>query len=331
MSTATGPVSAAEWEALRSGAAVATQSGAGVLWLTGTDVLDLLNRISTNKLEALPAGNVERTVLTNGDGRVVDLLSIVSVESGFWCLTSAGRAEPVAEWIDLYTFSEDISVEDRTAAATLLSLVGPHAVATAAAVGIPELLPGQAVTHRIAGVETVATRVMTGGAEGFDLIVPGTGVDAVRSAIEEAGAQPVGAAAWEAYRIANGMPAYGTEFGEFNNPLEARLMGIISEDKGCYTGQEVIARLVTYRKVQHRLMAVEVAGTAQPGGELAAGDEPAGRLTSVADLPGGETIGLALVRAAHASPGETLTVAGGSATVEMREPAYAVATEPVED
>ena len=64
-----------------------------------------------------------------------------------------------------------------------------------------------------------------------------------REALEAAGVMTVSGEAWELYRVANGMPAFGAEFGLFNNPLEARLAGAISEDKGCYTGQEVVVHL----------------------------------------------------------------------------------------
>ena len=125
------------------------------------------------------------------------------------------------------------------------------------------------------------------------------------------------------------MPAYGAEFGAFNNPLEARLLGSISDDKGCYTGQEVIARLQTYRKVQRLLMSFTSDAPAVPGDALETEEgSPAGTVTSVCDT-GGRTLGLALVAAKHLSTGSPLRLSGGG-TVTLSEPAYAVATEPVE-
>ena len=134
---------------------------------------------------------------------------------------------------------------------------------------------------------------------------------------------------FEAYRIAQGVPVYGAEFGAFNNPLEARLLGSISDDKGCYTGQEVIARLQTYRKVQRLLMSFTSDAPTVPSDALETEDgSPAGVVTSACSMDD-STAGLALVAAKHAIAGSSLRIAGGG-TVTLSEPAYALATEPME-
>ena len=133
------------------------------------------------------------------------------------------------------------------------------------------------------------------------------------------------AVAFDAYRVAQGVPAYGAEFGAFNNPLEARLLGSISDEKGCYTGQEVIARLQTYRKVRRLLMAFTASAPADSGDALADADgSPAGAVTSVCDV-GGRVFGLALVAAKHAVAGARLRLANGG-EVTLSEPAYAMGT-----
>ena len=247
---------AAEYAALVDGAGLADGSDVGRLRITGYDALDLLNRLTTNKLEELLDGHARLTVLTNGDARVIDVLGLAAVDGALLCLTSPGRADAVIDWLDTYTFGEDITVADRTAETAQLTLAGPEAVgvlATAGVDGIPAALD-RVTQVTIAGVGVTLWRTMTGGAEGFEVIVERADADAVRAALAAADATPVSARAWEAFRIANGMPAYGSEFGEATNPLESRLRGAISEDKGCYTGQEVVARLLTYGKVQRRLM-----------------------------------------------------------------------------
>ena len=151
-----------------------------------------------------------------------------------------------------------------------------------------------------------------------------------RAALLDAGAAEAGAETFEAHRIAQGVPAWGAEFGMFNNPLEARLLGSISDDKGCYTGQEVIARLQTYRKVQRLLMAFTTAGDAAPGDALEAEDgSPAGVVTSAYNAGDGRALGLALVASKFAVAGSSLRLSGGG-TAALSEPAYALATEPVE-
>ncbi len=328
---------AAEYRALVDGAGLADRSGAGRLRITGADALDLLNRLTTNELEELPDGRARLTVLTNGDARVIDVLALASVDGGTWCLTSPGRADAVIDWLDTYTFGEDIAVADRTAETVQLTLAGPEAARVLAAAGVTgaPAVTWAALDHvaqvTIAGASVVLWHTLTGGAEGFEVIAERSAGDGVGAALVAAGATPVSAGAWETFRIANGMPAYGLEFGEANNPLESRLRGAISEDKGCYTGQEVIARLLTYRKVQRRLMAVALSAPAQAGADLLAGGARAGTLTSVADVPGGGRVGLALVAHKRAVAGSAFEVAGAAGvTATLSEPAYALATEPVD-
>ena len=94
--------------ALRNACGVVGSDTAGRLFITGDDALDLLNRLTTNKLEQLPDGQGTTTVITNADGRVVDLLALAALDGGLWCLTSPDYAQTVDDLQDLYTFVEDI-------------------------------------------------------------------------------------------------------------------------------------------------------------------------------------------------------------------------------
>lgn len=323
---------AAEWQALMHGAGLADLTRMGRLHITGADALDLLNRLTTNKLETLPPGSARDTVVTNGNGRVVDFLSLAALPDRLLCLTSPGRAQTVIDWLDTYTFGEDITVADRSADMAQLALAGPSAVRVLADIGVADI-PAQrdsVAVAAIAGTDVILWRTLPGGADGFHLLVDTPRVAAVRQALMDGGAMGVAPETWDAYRVCNGMPAYGAEFDESANPLEARLSGAISEDKGCYTGQEVIARLMTYRKVQRRLMAVDLDAPVAPGSELTEAAHRAGIVTSVAVLPDGRGIGLAMVSMKMAAPGRALEAPGGVRAVQ-REPAYALNTEPIED
>ena len=316
---------------LRGGAGMADRSTAGRLWITGADALDLLNRLTTNKLDELPPGQGRVTVVTSGDARVIDLLALGTLDGGMWCLTSPGHASEVVEWLDTYTFGEEILVEDRTDAAFQLTLAGPAAAKALADVGSPAGALGldELTVARIAGIEVVVWHLRAGGADGYELIGDATGLDAVRMALADAGAVPVSPEAWELFRIVNGMPAADAEFGLFTNPLESGLVGAISEDKGCYTGQEVIARLQTYKKVQRQLMSVALSGPAKPGAKLQADGASAGQLTSVAEGPDGY-VGLALVPTKVAAPGLVVDVADVGVQATLVDSAYALATAPAE-
>ncbi len=327
-------IDAAGLSALEERAGFIDRSACGRLWITGADALDLLDRLTTNNLETLPPGSASSTVLTNGDARVIDHLRLAAVDGGIWCLTSPGRAEAVAEWIDLYTFGEDISVEDASAKTAQLTIAGPLAADALKETG--RLVPGVDAVETATGI---LVGVPFGAHPAYEILAPTWAISTperqqeyleLQKSTLRLAAQEVSAEAFEAYRIAQGVPAYGTEFGAFNNPLEARLLGSISDDKGCYTGQEVIARLQTYRKVQRRLMSFTSDAPAAPGDALQSADgSPAGVVTSVCGADGGGVLGLALVASKHAVAGASLHIAGGGEAT-LSEPAYALATEPVE-
>ena len=337
--------SPAQYAILAERAGFVDRSACGRLRIVGADALDLLNRLTTNDLSSLPDGTARSTVLTNGDARVIDHLRLAAANGAVWCLTSPGRAEAVAEWIDRYTFGEDIAIEDETSAAAQFIVAGPLAAAALAAAALPVpavdsaalLRPrrGRAAARRplplgegwgegddAGGAVVIASPF--GASAAYDVLSPLENAEIVKATLR-AVAEEADAAAFDAYRIAQGVPAYGAEFGAFNNPLEARLLGSISDEKGCYTGQEVIARLQTYRKVQRLLMAFAANSSAAPGDALADADgAPAGEVTSACDV-GGRVFGLALVAAKLAAADATLRLPdGGEAT--LSEPAYAAMT-----
>ena len=311
----------AQYAALAERAGFADRSACGRLRVAGADALDLLNRLTTNDLSSLPDGTARSTVLTNGDARVIDHLRLAASGGAVWCVTSPGRADAVVEWIDRYTFGEDIAVEDVSSATAQFTVAGPLAGDALGAAGLP--VPALNEVGFQDGAVVVASAF--GAHPVYDVILPLTDAGHMAAALR-ANAAEADAAAFDAYRIAQGVPAYGAEFGEFNNPLEARLLGSISDDKGCYTGQEVIARLQTYRKTRRSLMAFDATAPAAPGDALAdAGGSPAGVVTSAREV-GGRAFGLALVAVKFAEAGAALRLpSGGEAT--LSESLYAAATE----
>ena len=153
------------------------------------------------------------------------------------------------------------------------------------------------------------------------LIAPAEAADAIDAALTLFGAVEAGEEAWEALRVASGAPAFGPEMGEPYNPLEVGLIGAIDFTKGCYIGQEVIARLDSYERVQRYLSVLSFSDgcQAEAGTPLYIDGRQAGTVTSVYRTPGGELRGLGFVRTASAAPGQVLEVASpaiGTAAVE---------------
>ena len=300
-------------------------TGYGCLKATGEDALDLLNRLSTNKVDHLQPGHWAPTVLTSDRGRIVDLLSVIRAGECVYLLTSPGQQQPVVEWLDKYTIMEDLEVEDVSATTTVAALAGA---------GIDAALGLESADHeRLPGLQYTTSHVTLGATDVIGislplgtlacclLITPSVDVAEVASALAASGASEADADTWEALRVSSGAPAFGSEMGEPYNPLEVGLIGAIDFTKGCYIGQEVIARLDSYERVQRYLSVLRFSDgcDATPGTPLYLEGRQAGTVTSVYRTPGGELRGLGFVRTASATPGQTLDLqppASGTATVE---------------
>ena len=302
------PHRAAEYRAATAGAAV-FYSPAGRLRLTGADARDLLNRLSTNLVapDAAP-GSVCATVLTSDRGRIVDLAYVIHRGDHQLLLASPGQQANVIAFLDKYTIMEDLEVADITDATELLTLTGPRAGAITDAVANADApvmaLPGNP-EHGNADPPT------------YLILAPAGAGAAIVQRLENAGAVSVSSATAETLRIARQQPAYGSEMSDAYNPLEAGLIGAIDFHKGCYIGQEVIARLDTYQKVQKHLVALRFDGAAAPddaatlpGARLLNADGAAmGIVTSAAAIPddaGPRLVGLGYVRTAAAPIGNCL-------------------------
>ena len=146
----------------------------------------------------------------------------------------------------------------------------------------------------------------------FDVLVNAEVAEQVWEAMAEAGATPVGIDAFNAALVRHGIPRHGREMGDAYNPLEAGLIGTVDFAKGCYIGQEVIARLDTYEKVQRYLVRLSFSEDADvsEGAGLELDGRNVGKITSLATIPStGQLVGLGYVRTARAIPGETLELA----------------------
>ncbi len=299
-----------EYRAARQGAALFDRSAFGRLRITGADGLDLLNRLSTNKLIDLTAGEGASTVLTTNKGRIIDLFPVVNLGGELLVITSPQTMEQVVDWVDLYTFGEDIQVTDFTNESALLHVVGPEA---ASLLGTAALSLYHACEISIGGAQLQAVRTDALGAAGYDLLVARGQAEEAWNALVHLGAAPMGEDAAEMLRVEQGMPRYGRELGEEFNPLEAGLLPSISFDKGCYIGQEVVVRLNTYNKVQKRLVGIVVRdGSPLPEQRLEVDEKDAGFLTSVAYSPILESaLALGYVRTRHASAGQEVCIRSG--------------------
>lgn len=305
--------------------AVRVDTGYGCLKAIGEDALDLLNRLSTNKVDHLQPGNWAPTVLTSDRGRIVDLLIVIHASDFIYLLTSPGQQQTVMEWLDKYTIMEDLEIEDVSDSITVVALAGEGAdVALGLEEREGERLPGlqyPAPIVNVGGQPAIAVSRPMGASPCCLLVAPSVAAGGVAAALTGLGAAEADDDDWEALRIASGAPSFGPEMGDPFNPLEVGLIGAIDFTKGCYIGQEVIARLDSYEKVQRYLSVLSFSEgcEATVGTPLYIEGRPAGTVTSLYRSAAGEMRGLGFVRTSSALPGQVLEVASpatGTATVE---------------
>ena len=306
-----------EYQAATTGAALHDVSYMGRLRATGADGLDLLNRLSTNKVVDLEPGQGAPTVLATERGRILDVIGVINLGDYLLLTTSPGLQQTIIDWLDKYTIMEDLTIEDITADTSMLAVLGPDSsAALEAATGglsLADLAPFHAISANIAGRPVSLIGQPLGTLPGFALVLSPEDAPQVWERLTAQGACPTGIDAYEAVRVRYGVPVHGPEMGEPYNPLEAGLIGSIDFAKGCYIGQEVIARLDTYQKVQKRLVSLRFSTEAAPsvGVDLRDDGKPVGTVTSAVRVPTTEeTIGLGYVRTGSARVGAQLELAG---------------------
>ena len=305
-----------EYQAATTGAALHDVSYMGRLKATGADGLDLLNRLSTNKVVDLKPGQGAPTVLTTDRGRILDVIGVINLGDHILLTTSPGLQQPIIDWLDKYTIMEDLTIQDITEDTAMLAVLGPDssaALEAATSLDVADLAPFHALSADISGRPVSLISRPLGTLPGFSLVLSPEDAPQVWERLTALGTCPMGIDAYEAVRVRYGVPVHGPEMGEPYNPLAAGLIGSIDFAKGCYIGQEVIARLDTYQKVQKRLVSLRFSPEATPsvGGDLRDDGKPVGTVTSAVRVPTTEeTIGLGYVRTGSARVGARLEVAG---------------------
>jgi folate-binding protein YgfZ len=294
-----------ELRAARERCVLVDRSNLGRLLATGPDLLDLLHRMSTADLQGLEAGGGKSTVLLTPKGRIIQRAFVHHLgEPGVLSVTGPGGAGKTAAHLERFTFREKTGLVDVTETSSHLVLLGPEAAETARAAGLAVPEPMGACASELAGVEVQVLASDGLSPDGVSVVVPGGGGVAVWEALARAvrgrEGRCSGDVVVEAARVLRGLPENGRELTEERNPLEAGLESAVSFTKGCYVGQEVVARLRTYDKVSRTLRGVVGApGSPAPeaGATLFEAGSEVGTVTSALIPPGRRApVGLAFVR-----------------------------------
>ena len=302
----------------RTGAALLDRSHWGIIRLSGDDRLRFIHNQTTNAFQQRQPGEGCDTVFVTSTGRTIDLVTAYITPDAVLLVTSPGQDQRLMDWMDRYIFPADkVNLENLTGSRAVFSLVGPEGEALLKKCGIalePNAAYGHNHTVQLDGVEVRLAKGSGLDWTGYTLLVPEQGADTVWAALTAAGATPAGEAVWNQLRIQAGRPQPPTELTEDYNPLEAGLWHTICFDKGCYIGQETIARLNTYQGVKQQLWGIRLNAPVEPGTTILVGDTKVGTLTSVLETPDGP-MGLGYIRTKAGGAGLQVTVGEAEGTV----------------
>jgi folate-binding protein YgfZ len=308
---------------LRTRAVVTDLTGRGCLALTGSDCAGLLHGLVTNDVKSLRPGSGCHVALLTPKGKMrADLAVLRLAEEEFLLDCEPSLAAPLLAILSGYVPFSQSKMEDRTASNGVVHLEGPASAEILATAGVaePAAAPLSHLTAEIEGVRVRVVRVSRAGEEGFDLQSEPDAPPRLLGLLAGHGAQQVPLEVLEAGRVEAGLARWGAELDETVLPNEAWLeRTAISYNKGCYLGQETVARLKTYGHVNRHLVALllPVGSGAVAGDLVRAGDETVGKVTSAVDSAlRGRRVALAFVKREHETPGTTLTVDSASGPAE---------------
>ncbi|WP_267383554.1 YgfZ/GcvT domain-containing protein [Cyanobacterium sp. uoEpiScrs1] len=292
----------------------------GLLKLTGDDRLRFLHNQTTNSINKLSPGLACETIFINSIGRIIDLVTAYITNDSILILVSPNRRYFLMEWIDRYIFPMDkVKITDISEENAVFSLIGPKCTSFLKEGGINDLAELPPKNHRLMTVGGVSMRVAEGSGldiSGYTLIIPINQAKTVWGQLTQLGIVPIGNRVWEQLRIRQGRPVCNKELTEDYNPLEAGLWRAISFNKGCYIGQETIARLNTYKGVRQKLWGVKLSQEVSPGTLIVSGGRKVGILTSCTNIDQ-DFLGLAYIRTKAGGVGLNIQV--GKATGQVIE------------
>lgn len=259
------------------------QYNIGALDVRGKDALDFLHRMSTNDLLSLQPGQTCVTVLTNDKAKIIDLVRVIVKKDSLLLLTSEDQALNVIQWLGKFIIMEDVQLSDITSTISICSLIGPK-VFSLIQEHVPVGIPTVSTTDFFEKNDLMLFRNDIWTQPVYSIISTNdSGANFFQTAIKMSMNQPecmqiLSNEVWNTLRVEEGVPLHGFELTDQINPLEAGLEQFISFTKGCYIGQEVIARIDTYKKLQKKLTGFMIDGNDQeqllePGKILFEGSE----------------------------------------------------------
>ena len=293
----------AEHGAVRRTAGVVDLSSRGTLRVRGAERLGFLHRLLSADLHEVAAPGWTPSLLLNPKGKVVADMRVIILGDSILLDVAPENPGTVAEKLRRVILASDVEIEDETSRTAILSVHGPEAPKFIPRVlGEGRSLPGPREVAEIdpGGTGPLILRSALTGEEGFDILFPVQGAAALWEALnEENRPVPVGLDALEILRVEAGVPRFGADFGEDTIPLEAGLEEAISLEKGCFLGQEVVARATHRGGVRRRIygLIIDADSPPPPKSPVFKEEVEVGWVSSAALPPGaGRVLALAYVR-----------------------------------
>jgi tRNA-modifying protein YgfZ len=301
----------AEQRAMARGAAVVDRSHRGVLAVPGDDRLSWLHLLLTQHIDALPDGGGTEALVLDANGRVLHHAVLSHVEQTVWLDTEPGDAPALLDYLEKMRFWSKVEPRDATSELAVLSVVGPDTPDVLAAAGAP--VPRGAYESAPLPEGGLVRRMPWPGPDAADLLVPRPEKDAWEGRLAAAGARPAGTTAFEAMRVAAVRPRLHVDTDDRTIPHEVGWIGsAVHLAKGCYRGQETVARVANLGRPPRRLVLLHLdAGDEElpvPGEPVLRDGRAVGRVGTVALHHELGPVALALVK--RSVPVDSELVAG---------------------
>jgi folate-binding protein YgfZ len=283
----------------------------GFIDVIGPDGAEYLQGQLTNDVEALAVGDGQYAALLDRKGHMQADLRVLRVGDEAILLDTEVATKDIAlRHLTMYSVGRDVQVMDTSEERAAVSLIGPRAAEIAGTAPLPGFA-NEPTT--VAGTDVVAV----GARDGIDLLLPATERERVVGVLVDAGAVEVSPEAVEILRVESGVPRFGAEMDSATMPAEAAIVeDAVSFTKGCYIGQETVARLHYKGRPNRHLRGLRLSGAAAAGASLRLGEKEVGTLGGSVVSPALGPIGLAIVRR-EAEPGAELAVGEDGVTAEV--------------
>ena len=330
---------AAEYAAADQGAILLDRSHEGRILLQGRDRLELVNRMSSNDVSRLRLNEGKPTVFTNANARILFRVSCYSLPRGLLLISEAGQGDALSNYLRRSIFFGDqVNVKDISAETAHFALHGAaadEAIESLRPAALPVPALGVVEVESDVGNLIIARRKSISGGHWIVIARREAGAQVHRLLLQygaAAGLIAAGSLTYNCLRIRSGRPA-GLELSTDYIPLEVGLWDEISFSKGCYTGQEIIARMESRGRLAKTLVKVALTSMAQAPAQIYALGKPAGSLTSSAQAPDGRIHALAVLKVDSAQPNTELTVGAKGAKARVvdyagAQPPFVVRDEP---